>query len=64
MVARDEDEPDRLVLERWEAALPVPPTLRDVLATDNIRLFVAYITRGFRKAAAEAVEQLTRAEKV
>lgn len=63
-MATDKEEEDRLALERWEAAQLASPTLRDVLASGDIRLFAAYITRGFREAAAEAVEQRTRAEKI
>lgn len=63
-MASDSEEEDRLALERWEAAQPAPPTLRDVLASADIRLFAAYVTRGFRQSAAEAVEQWTRVEKV
>lgn len=63
-MATDSEEEGRLALERWEAAQPAPPTLRDVLASGDIRLFAAYLTRRFREAAAEAVEQRTRVEKI
>lgn len=58
------EEEDQQALDQWIAAQPGPPTLRDVLATGNIRLFAAFVTRGFRQAAAEAVKETKRAERV
>lgn len=42
-------------LDAWIAAHPKPVTLRDVLASGDGELFVAYILRGFRAATAQAV---------
>jgi len=42
-------------LDAWIGAQPAPPTLGDVLATNDGELFAAYILRGFRQATAEAV---------
>ena len=42
-------------LDAWLAEQPSPPTLLDVLAVRDIDLLNAFILRGFRAAAAEAV---------
>lgn len=42
-------------LEEWEAGLPSPPTLLDALRSGDIELFAAFVLRGFRQAAKEAV---------
>lgn len=47
-------------LERWLADQPNPPTIFDVIATGNIELFSAYVLKGFRQAAAQAVEENKR----
>jgi hypothetical protein len=47
-------------LERWLATQPHPPTIFDVMATGNIELFGAYVLKGFRQAAAQAVEERER----
>ncbi|NNM76512.1 DUF2384 domain-containing protein [Sphingomonas sp. ID1715] len=59
-----EEEKDRLALERWIADQSAPPTLWDVLETRDPRLIAAWITPIFRRAAAEAVEETTRVERV
>lgn len=41
-------------LDAWTDAQLAPPTLGDVLATGDRDLIAAFITRGFRQAAAEA----------
>ena len=51
-------------LDRWIAEQPQPPGLKEVLATRDIELFGAYILRGFRIAAVEAVAELERATRV
>lgn len=63
MSPSDEDK-DRLALERWIAAQPVPPTLWNVLETGDTRLIAAWITPIFRRAAAQAVEETARVERV
>lgn len=47
-------------LERWLATRPHPPTILDVVATGNIELFAAFVLKGFRQAAAQAVEENER----
>jgi hypothetical protein len=42
-------------LDAWTDPQPAPPGLGEVLASGDIDLFAAYILRGFRQAAAEAV---------
>ncbi|PWG02132.1 hypothetical protein DF286_04055 [Sphingosinicella humi] len=60
-----ESEGDLLLkLERWLATRSRPPTLGDVLETRDIGLLGAYILKGFRAAAAEAVEQRERVARV
>lgn len=44
-------------LETWEASLPSPPSMQDVLGSGDAQLIGAYVLRGFRAAAAEAVRQ-------
>jgi hypothetical protein len=51
-------------LERWEAAQLKPPTIFDVLETGDINLFGAFVLRAFRAAAAEAVEETRRVQRV
>jgi hypothetical protein len=50
-------------LDRWIAAQPEPPGLKEVLATKDVELMGAYILRAFRLAAAEAVAELDRARR-
>jgi hypothetical protein len=47
-------------LEAWLSCQSVPPTLFDVLRTGDVDLFSAYILKGFRGAAAKAVEERER----
>ena len=42
-------------LERWLARKPHDPTLSDVLATGDGELFAAFVLKGFRVAAKQAV---------
>lgn len=42
-------------LEQWLAAQSAPPTLFDVIATGDHVLFAAFILKGFRAAARQAV---------
>ena len=42
-------------LAEWEAGLPSPPTLLDALQSGDVELFAAFLLRGFRQAAKEAV---------
>lgn len=42
--------------EGWEVVQPRPPNIFDVIETGDARLIGAYVLRGFRKAAREAVE--------
>lgn len=63
-MSRSSEEEDRLALERWIAAQPAPPTLWDVLETRDPRLIAAWITPIFRRAAAQAVEETKRVERV
>lgn len=51
---------DLAALARWEAKQSEPPSLSDVLETHDGRLIGAYILRGFRTAAVEAVESHER----
>jgi hypothetical protein len=51
-------------LERWLADQPRPPTIFDVIATGNIELFSAFVLKGFRQAAAQAVEENERVARV
>lgn len=45
-----------LALEGWETAQPRPPNIFDVVETGDALLIGAYILRGFRQAAQNAVE--------
>ena len=49
-------------LDQWEAVQQQSPTIFDVIATDDGRLIGAFILRGFRVAAKQAVEKRKRAE--
>lgn len=49
-----------LALEGWEAAQPRPPNIFDVVETGDALLIGAYILRGFRQAAQNAVEERFR----
>jgi hypothetical protein len=51
-------------LERWESAQLKPPTIFDVRATGDIKLFGAFVLRAFRAAAAEALEETRRVKRV
>ena len=51
-------------LERWLATRPHPPTIFDVVETGNIELFAAFVLKGFRQAAAQAVEENERVVRV
>lgn len=42
-------------LERWEAGFPSPPTLKDALASRDVEILAAFVLRGLREAAKEAV---------
>lgn len=57
-------DPELHVLEEWEAAQRKKPTLFDVLATNRIDLFGAYVLRAFRRATALAVEERERVAEV
>ena len=43
-------------LEEWEARQPKPPNIFDVIENGDVRLIGAFVLRGFRQAASEAVE--------
>lgn len=58
------EEEDQQALDKWIAAQPSPPTIWEVLESRNGRLFTAFVTRGFRQAAAEAAEETKRVERV
>ena len=58
------EEDEQQALDKWIAAQPTPPTIWEVLESRNVRLFTAFVTRGFRQAAAEAVEETKRVERV
>ena len=51
-------------LEEWLATRSTPPTVFDVIATGDGLLFAAYITKAFRTAAAIAVEERERANRL
>lgn len=58
------EEEDRRYFDRWKALQPNEPTLADVLAAGDGRLFAIYILDGFRIATAEAAEAAARVAKV
>ena len=51
-------------LEKWLADQPRPPTIFEVAETGNVGLLAAFILKGFREAAARAVESRERLSKV
>ena len=51
-------------LEEWEASRPSPPTLFDALKSDDIELFAAFLLRGYRQAAKEAVADRLKIEEL
>ena len=48
-------------LDHWIASQPAPPTIFDVIKNGSAGLLGTYVLRGFRVAAAEAVEKRERA---
>lgn len=58
------DEEDRQELERWLAAQPSPPNIFDALASRQPGVIRAYLTRAFREAAAQVVEERERVARV
>lgn len=51
-------------LERWKAAQAREPTIFDVIATRDVELIGTFIELAFRQAAAMAVEETKRADRV
>jgi hypothetical protein len=49
-----------LALEEWESRHPHPPNIFEVIETGDARLIGAYILRGFRQAARNAVQSHKR----
>lgn len=60
----DKEEENLSALERWEATRATPPTIFDVIATNNIDLFGAFVLRAFRAATIVAVEETRRVKRV
>lgn len=51
-------------LERWKAAQATQPTIFDVIRSGDIELFGTYIEVCFREAAAQAIKETERAERI
>lgn len=64
MSGSDKEEETLSALERWEATRATPPTIFDVIATNNIDLFGAFVLRAFRAATILAVEETRRVKRV
>lgn len=60
----DKEKENLSALERWEATRATPPTIFDVMATNNIDLLGAFVLRTFRAAAMLAAEKARRVKRV